>query len=1181
MPRWFFMPHTDPGPSMTIDTRDERRARRIAEMSATDPQFIAARPSAAVTAAVNQPDLRLQQIVRTIMEGYVDRPAVAQRAIEFVRDPVSGRTSVQLLPRFDTLTYGELWERACAVAAKLSNATTRPVRFGDRVCMLGFSSIDYATIDIALTLLGAVAVPLQAGTPPDQLRPIVAECEPALIACSVDYLADAADLVTTLPAPARLVVFDYRHEVDDHREALFAAATQSDSVTVQTLAEMRDRGGALRGDSLGASDDDDLALLIYTSGSTGAPKGAMYPARTVANLWRPTDFFARGAVPSITLNFMPMSHGAARGVLYGTLANGGTAFFVAKSDLSTLLEDLALVRPTQVNFVPRIWDMVFDVFRGELDRRLAEGADRASVESEVITEVRKNQLGGRVLSAMTGSAPISDELRSFVESVVDVHLVDGYGATECGLLFVDGHALRPQVIDYKLVDVPELGYFSTDLPHPRGELVVKTRAMFPGYYKRPDVTAEVFDSDGYYRTGDIVAETGPDEITYVDRRNNVLKLSQGEFVTVAKMEDAFTTSPLVHQIYVFGNSGHPYLLAVIVPSQTALLELDATALKQQISRSLQEVAKTAGLQSYEIPRDFIIEQDAFTLENGLLTGLRKLARPKLRERYGEQLERLYDELAAAQANELRELRQAVGDRPVLDTVMRAAGGLLGTATTELGPDMHFTDIGGDSLSALAFSKLLNDIFDVDVPVSVLVSPTTDLRALAKYVEDQRHSGDKRPSFASVHGDGATEVAAADLRPDKFIDAALLTAGPSLPRPNGEVRTVLLTGATGFLGRFLALAWLERLAAVDGKLICLVRGKDQAAARLRLDSIFDNGDPDLLGHYQRLGAHLEVVAGDKAEADLGLDPQTWQRLADTVDLIVDPAALVNHVLPYRELFGPNVVGTAELIRLALTTKMKPYTYVSTGGIADQIGPSVFVEDADIRQIGPIRKLDDSYANGYGTSKWAGEVLLREAHEASGLAVAVFRCDMILADTKYHGQLNLPDMFTRLMLSLVATGLAPGSFYELDSAGRRQRSHYDGLPVDFIAEAICVLGGQLVQGHETYHVMNPHADGIGLDRYVDWLIDAGYDIRRIADFDEWRERFERALRALPDRQRDNSILPLMHAYRVPQKPIQGSVAPAGRFRAAVNAAQIDSTGDIPHVTPPIIEKYITNLHMLGLL
>ena len=1167
---------------MTSNTRDQRRENRIAEMRSRDEQFIAAVPRAEVAAALSQPDLRLDQIVRTVMEGYVDRPALGQRAFEFVCDPGTGRTGVQLLPRFDTITYGELWKRARAIAAALSNTVSSAVRFGDRVCMLGFSSIDYATIDIALTQLGAVAVPLQAGTPADQLRPIVAECEPTAIACSVDYLADAADLVFNLPVPARLVVFDYHPEVDDQREALDAVAAQGNSLTVETLAEMSDGGGAPRqGESIPAHDGDDLALLIYTSGSTGAPKGAMYTARTVANLWRPSDFFAKEALPLITLNLMPMSHGAARGVLYGSLGNGGTAYFVAKSDLSTLLEDLALVRPTQVNFVPRIWDMVFDTFRGERDRRIAEGADPTSVQAEVIAELRQNQLGGRVLSAMTGSAPISGELRAFVESVLDVHLTDGYGATECGLLFVDGRALRPQVIDYQLVDVPELGYFSTDLPHPRGELLVKTQAMFPGYYKRPEVTAEVFDSDGYYRTGDIVAETGPDQIAYVDRRNNVLKLSQGEFVTVATLEAAFANSPWVRQIYVYGNSGRPYLLAVIVPTGTALQEFDAVSLNQQIGRSLQEVAKQAGLQSYEIPRDFIIEQHPFTLENGLLTGLRKLARPKLRELYGEDLERLYAELAAAQASELSELRHAVSDRPILDTIARAAAALLGTATDEIAPEVHFTDIGGDSLSALAFSKLLNDIFDVEVPVSVLVSSTSDLRALASYVEDQLQSGDKRSRFASVHGESTTEVAAADLTLDKFIETAALSAEPPLPAPTGDVRTVLLTGATGFLGRFLALAWLERLAQVGGRLICLVRGKDNAAARQRLADIFDSGDPELMVHYQGLAAHLEVIAGDKAKANLGIDAQTWERLSDTVDLIVDPAALVNHVLPYSELFGPNVVGTAELIRLALTSRIKPYSYVSTGGLADQVEPSAFVEDADIRQICPSRKLDDSYANGYGTSKWAGEVLLREAHDMFGLPVAVFRCDMILADTSYRGQLNLPDMFTRLMLSLVATGLAPASFYELDAGGERQRAHYDGLPVDFIAEAICVLGGQVVKSHETYHVMNPHDDDIGLDVYVDWLIDAGYDIRRIADFNEWRERFECALHALPDRQRDHSLLPLMHAYRQPQKPIRGPVAPAGRFRAAVDGAHIGSFGGIPHVTPQIIEKYITNLQLLGLL
>lgn len=211
-------------------------------------------------------------------------------------------------------------------------------------------------------------------------------------------------------------------------------------------------------------------------------------------------------------------------------------------------------------------------------------------------------------------------------------------------------------------------------------------------------------------------------------------------------------------------------------------------------------------------------------------------------------------------------------------------------------------------------------------------------------------------------------------------------------------------------------------------------------------------------YEALAAdRLQVIAGDKAEPSLGLDQDTWQRLADTVDLIVDSAALVNSVLPYSELFGPNVVGTAELIRFALTTKLKPYTYISTADVGREIEKSVFREDADIRVISATRPSDGSYANGYGNSKWAGEVLLREAHEQVGLPVKVFRSGMIMVDTSYAGQVNASDTVARMVLSVVATGVAPYSVYQLDADGNRQRAHFDGLPVEFVAEAITALGG----------------------------------------------------------------------------------------------------------------------------
>jgi fatty acid CoA ligase FadD9 len=1170
---------------MSTDIAQDRLTRRIQELYASDTQFAAARPDEAVWAAVERPGLRLPQLVQTVMDGYANRPALGQRAVQFVKDPDTGRTTAELLPRFETITYREMWQRAGAIASAWAN---KPVRPGDRVCVLGFTSVDYTIIDVALMRLGAVAVPLQTSAALTQLVPIVAETEPGVIAASIDHLSDAVELVLTGHTPTRLVVFDDRAEVDDQREAVQAArdrlAKAGSGVIVETLADVVARGERLPAAAPFISDEPDpLTLLIYTSGSTGAPKGAMYPERLVANFWHGSrGWFGPETVPSIVLSFLPMSHGLGQLVLFGALGSGGTAYFAAKSDLSTVLEDLALVHPTDLNTVPRVWELLFQAYQSELNRRSVDSADQAALQAGVMAELRRKLVGPRVLSAMTSSAPISPEMRAWVEAFLDMHLMEGYGPTEAGPILLDGGVQRPAVTDYQLADVPELGYFHTDRPHPRGELLVKTQNMFAGYYKRPEVTAEVYDQDSYYCTGDIFTEIASGRFQFTDRRNNVIKLSHGEFVAVSKVEAVLGDSPLIGQIYVYGNSARPFLLAVVVPAEDALARHGADELRPLIGQSLQDVAKKAALQSYEVPRDFIVETTPFTAENGLLTGIGKMARPKLKERYGDRLEQLYAELAKGQANDLLELRRDGASRPVLETISRAAAALLGAAGGELRRDAHFSDLGGDSLSALTFANLLREIFDIDVPVAIIVSPATDLQGIADYIDTQRQPGANRPTFASVHGRDVSEAHARDVKLDKFIDEKTVGTAPTLPGPSGQVRTVLLTGATGFLGRFLALEWLERVSLVGGTLICLVRAKDDAAARDRLDETFQSGDPALLAHFRELaGEHLQVIVGDKGQANLGLDQQTWQRLADTVDLIVDPAALVNHVLPYSELFGPNVVGTAELIRIALTTKLKPYTYVSTVGVPMLAVPPFHDEDADVRVVCPTRPINDSYANGYNNSKWAAEVLLREAHERCGLPVAVFRCDMILADTRYAGQLNVPDVFTRTMLSLVATGMAPGSFYELDANGNRQRAHYDGLPVDFIAEAIATLGAGMENGYQTYHVLNPYDDGIGLDQYVDWLNEAGYSIQRIADYNDWLQRFETAVRALPERQRQQSVLPLLHYWQEPQKPLCGALASTERFRVAVQEAKVGPDKDIPHVTAELIVKYITDLQLLGLL
>jgi len=454
-------------------------------------------------------------------------------------------------------------------------------------------------------------------------------------------------------------------------------------------------------------------MILYTSGSTGAPKGAMYTEAMVSRLWM-TSFVSEADTPVFGVNFMPLNHLGGRLPLVSSFRAGGTNYFVPEPDLSTLFEDWAIVRPTEMGLVPRVVDMLFQRYRSIVDRLQLEGADPAAAEAEAAAELRDQVLGGRVLTGFVGSAPLAAELKVFIESVLDVHLVDVYGLTEVGGVTRDGVVVRPEVIDYKLVDVPELGYFLTDKPYPRGELLVKSQTAMPGYYKRPEITAEVFDKDGYYRTGDVMAEIEADHLAYVDRRKNVLKLAQGEFVAVANLEAVFAGAPLVRQIFVYGNSERSYLLAVIVPTGDARERLagDEAALKTALRESLQQTAHAAALQSYEVPADFLIETEPFSADNGLLSGVGKLLRPRLKDHYGARMEQLYAELAAAQVDELRTLRQQAADRPVIETLTRAAQALLGSVGAELDPDVHFIDLGGDSLSALSFSNLLQDIFGI-------------------------------------------------------------------------------------------------------------------------------------------------------------------------------------------------------------------------------------------------------------------------------------------------------------------------------------------------------------------------------------------------------------------------------------------------------------------------------------
>jgi fatty acid CoA ligase FadD9 len=251
-------------------------------------------------------------------------------------------------------------------------------------------------------------------------------------------------------------------------------------------------------------------------------------------------------------------------------------------------------------------------------------------------------------------------------------------------------------------------------------------------------------------------------------------------------------------------------------------------------------------------------------------------------------------------------------------------------------------------------------------------------------------------------------------------------------------------------------------------------------------------------------------------------------------------------------------------------LKHFQYVSTLGV-NSFAKSLVDEDSDIREAISACQLDESYANGYGISKWAGEVLLREAHDLCGMPVAVFRPGMILAHSRYVGQINVPDMFTRLLFSLVATGVAPATFYAQDLSNGRPEGRYDGLAVDFLADAITAIGADGTEGFQSYNLAGGHEVGASLDSIVDWLVAAGCPMERIEPYDEWLSHFETAMNALTEEQKQESMLAILGPYRRPQAAGTRAVMPAEKFQSGCREAGIA----IPQLTQSLIQQYVAGL------
>ena len=1169
----------------TISPR-KRYILRSLELSKTDTQVAQLLPDNSIREKAKCKDLSLDQVIGIFLDGYASRPALAERAYQIVSE--QGKMIRKYLPFYTTITYKELHQRIKAIAMTWRDSSQCPVKRDDFVMVMGFADIDFVSLDLACTYAKAVRVPVQSSSSGADLQEMVDNIQPVLMATTIEDLTLTVELAMNQDSVKSIVVFNYDERVDEERILLEKTkekiASAQGSKHFFTISELIDLGKEQAFSYL-PNEDNELqkrSAIIHSSGSTGKPKGAVITQYAFIYRWIGREISA----PRISVLLAPLNHMMGRLNLIGTLNCGGTGYFTLKPDLSTLLEDIRLARPIYLSLFPRIFELIYQHFQNEIAIRIKDsGTDRKTIEQEVIWEMRKTYLGDRLLIVVFGSAPTSIKVQHFIKDCFDVLMVEGYGNTESGTggLALDGKLTTDTVTAYKLRDVPELGYFTTDKPYPRGELIYKNKYGIKEYYKQPEATAALFDEEGFSCTGDIVELIGPDEIRVIDRRKDVLKLSQGEYVATGTLGTIYEAgSSVIKQIYVYGNSNRSYLLAVVVPEKAILQKKlgdqpSEIQIKNLIRDELNQVAQKEDLKKFEVPRDYILEYEEFTQENGLLSSVRKRLRPALKRKYGTALENIYQAHENAQDERLTSLKNPDSKLSTLEKLIILLESQLKVEGIQAEPPRNFNELGGDSLGASLYSMAIEEIFEVTLAADIILSPTGNLKLWAKYIDEAKgDNSSQQATFNLIHGKNPDTVHEDDIRLDKFLDKTLLDQATQLPDAPTIPKTVLLTGANGFLGHIVCLEWLKVLSQNNGKVICLIRENDDESAFNKLAREYQELDTTFEKTFLGLSKnHLEVLAADVSRPFLGLSKSQFERLSQEVDRICHVAALVNHRLAYQHLFGPNVVGTAEIIRLAISNSRKPIDFISTAGVF-----SLLNAENGIQESTPFRKeikLSEAYANGYAASKWAAELLIKETHQRYGNAINIFRCDMILPDQQYQGQANISDMLTRLLYSIALTGLAPKTFYQNLQDEERPLAHYTGVPVDVLTKAIVGVHTQIHQDFKIYHAINYLKDNVSLDSFVDWIETAGYAINRITDYKVWYNRMEIKLKSLPEQQRQLSALNLLMAYERPHRGGYSRVG-ADNFKALVEA--LDTLGTLPNLSEAYMHKYLKDMELLDM-
>ncbi|PSN68508.1 long-chain-fatty-acid-CoA ligase 1 [Corynespora cassiicola Philippines] len=447
---------------------------------------------------------------------------------------------------------------------------------------------------------------------------------------------------------------------------------------------------------------DDITTINYTSGTTGDPKGVVLTHRATHAATCASMVISGQNAGEVICSFLPLAHIYQRLGEHTALASG-SAIGYFHGNIAELVDDMKLVRPTIFSGVPRLYNRFGSAikaatteqsgFKGALSRHIVTTKQAAlkdkhnpsnthAIYDRIWSKKVAAQFGlDRTRAMVSGSAPIDPSLHQFLRVVFANHFLQGYGLTETyavALAQVEGDlsagncgAVTP-ASELCLVDVPDMEYFSTDKPHPRGELCIRSPTQFREYFRNEEETKKAVDADGWFHTGDVCSVDEMGRFKVIDRKKNVLKLSQGEYISPERIENVYLANcGWIATAYVHGDSHQSSLVGIfgvapdmfppfaskvlgekIEVGDTEKLKsvLQNKKLEKAVLKELDRVGKKSKFNTYEKVKAVRLFLDPFTVDNQLLTPTLKLKRPQAAKAFREHIDACYEEVLAEEAS---------------------------------------------------------------------------------------------------------------------------------------------------------------------------------------------------------------------------------------------------------------------------------------------------------------------------------------------------------------------------------------------------------------------------------------------------------------------------------------------------------------------------------------------------